>query len=133
MKFLRKKWTQGVSEDGSLKSDAFRGYSSDKPGLTRPGQSIDIGKAVARLAIGQDISTYVPQYFSEMDIEVPDMAKMDRLERLQWAADNADKIKELRAQMERDARNVQPQSKPDQSKPDPKPTPAPAPEKKVKE
>jgi hypothetical protein len=80
----------------------FATYEKDKNGdpitLTVPGMALNIAQAIARMQAGQDVRTYVAQWTSEnlqdfppeererLETELLEFEKMDRLDRLQWAA-----------------------------------------------
>jgi len=77
--------------------------------LTVPGMALDIGKAITRMQQGMEIKTYVPQYTSELEINEEDVAhfeSLDRVERLQWAAEKRLELNQMRsnivAQLEAD-------------------------------
>ena len=108
----------------SMKYEFYAGESTDQPSLTRPDMELNISQAVARMRIGQKIETYVPQYTDELDIEVPEFEKMDRLEKLQWAAKNRDEIARLREEYNKQFEPPTPAADPE---PDPASNPAPNP------
>lgn len=66
--------------------------------MTVPGMALDIGTAVARHQQGMEIRTYVPQYIDSDELDaktIADFEKMDRVERLQWAAQERQRLRNL--------------------------------------
>lgn len=69
------------------------------PSITVPDMDLDLKRAVQRMAIGQSVAAYVPQWlpvFEENFNDFPDFDSLSRIDKLQWAADNRQAIIELR-------------------------------------
>lgn len=74
--------------------------------LTRPKQAIDLAKSVRAMRLGEDVETYVPEYYDGLDYDVPDLYKMSKLERLQWMSENAETIRQTRRNLEENTRRL---------------------------
>lgn len=89
--------------------------------MTVPGMAIDISDAVERLRIGQNVKSYVPAWTSEhIDLvgaeELLEFEQMDKFDKLVWAAETRQKIKDLQNKIQKATTKAE-QSKKDQTEP----------------
>lgn len=60
--------------------------------MTIPGQALDIAKSIERFRRGEPIAHMTGVYTADYGIPIPEFEKMEYLERLQWAADNRERL-----------------------------------------
>lgn len=73
----------------------FTPEQSEGSGLTMPGMSVDINKAKERYTVNL-VDARIKSYYDQEGLPMPDISRMDNLEKLQMIADQRDKVTKLK-------------------------------------
>lgn len=77
------------------------GEAFNELSLTVPNMALDIDASIKRMQQGLEVRTYVPQWDEDLGIDLPvDFEKMDRTDRLEWAARTREQIETIKSQAE---------------------------------